>query len=102
MLAYMAVIDAGLRELAADIEVARGPGGHWFGAFTMQPLGLTDRLVRELLRRGLLHVIEWDDGPEHLRVVVDREAADGFRAVRTRSRPKRARLSTDGWAVLDR
>lgn len=99
----MAVIDARLRELAPEIEFARGPGGHWFGVFTMQPLGLSDRHVSELLKRGLLHVIEWDDGPNELRRVVDFSLpAPCLRAVRTRSRPCRARLSTDGWAVLAR
>ena len=91
-----------LREVSAEIEIARGPDGMWFGVFTMQPTSITDLAVRDLREWGLVEVLEWDEGPERCRVVVDLDSPSGFRRVRTRSRPSRARLSTDGWVLLDR
>ena len=96
--------DTVLRELAPEIEIARAAGGRWFGLFSMQPLSVTDKEVQDLDRDGLLRVIEWDDGPADgsLRQVPDLDSPTFLRAARTRSRPTRARLSTDGGASLDR
>ncbi len=91
-------IFAVLRELASDLEVARDRGGRWFGRHSMQPLSITDSEVLELLRLGLLEVVDWDDGPPRPRVVPDQATEAGFRPVRTRARPLYARLTTDGWA----
>ena len=111
MLPVMTTIDEGLRavglravleDLSLQVEFARGPDGLWLGVFTMQPLSLSDLGARYLRELGLIEVLEWDDGPEIVRVVPDFDEPSGFRKVRTRSRPSRARLSTDGWAVLNR
>ena len=84
----MATTDMGLHavlsEVAREIEIARAPGGGWLGVFTMQPLSISDFVVRELREWGLLEVLEWDD--DHPTI----------------SRPCRARLSTDGWVLCDR
>lgn len=102
----MNVTDQGLHlvlsEIAQEIEIARAPDGRWFGVFTMQPTSITDFAIRYLRELGLVEMLEWDEGPERCRVVVDLDSPDGFRRVRTRSRPSRARLSTDGWVCRDR
>ena len=90
-----------LREVAVEIEIARGPGGRWLGVLTMQPTSITDLDVRYLRAWGVVEVLEWDDEPDGLGVVFDLDAHDGFRVVRALSEPARARLSTDGWAILD-
>ena len=108
MPAVKTTIDIGLRavldDLSHQIEFARGPGGSWFGVFTMRPLSLNDLGARYLLELGVIEVLDWDDGPAdgHLRHVPDPTCRGGTRAVRTRSRPSVARLSTDGWAIIVR
>ncbi len=99
-------IDIGLRavlfEMSREIEIARAPRGGWFGAFTMQPLSISDLGVRVLRAWGLLEVTEWDEGPERCRLAPDPDRPWHARRVRTRTKATRARLSTDGWVFLDR
>ena len=90
-----------LRELGSDLEAARDSGGRWFGRYSMLPLSVTDADLQELRMAGLVEVLDWDDGPADGRLwhVPDLDSPTVLRAVRTRSRPRYVRLSTDGWAL---
>ncbi len=105
-MATIITVDVGLRavlfEMSREIEIARALGGGWFGAFTMQPLLISDLGVRDLRAWGLLDVTEWDEGPEELRREPDPRIFWEVREVLSRTGPTRARLSTDGWILLDR
>ena len=91
-----------LFEMSREIEIARATEGRWFGVFTMQPLSISDLGVRDLRAWGLLDVTEWDEGPERCRLVRDPDRPWHAKRVRTRTRAIRARLTTDGWVLLDR
>lgn len=93
-----------LRELGGDLEAARHRRDRWFGRYSMHPLSVSDAEVQELRLAGLVEVLDWHDGPRDggLLHVPDPESRQGVRAVRTRSQPAYVRLSTDGWALLDR